>query len=77
MSPEAWHAWVTGEAAMAMGHWLEARGRLERPIHSLTRRDLEAMATAAISRFIVLASERRAAAPDPAEGAALDALLLG
>lgn len=77
MTADEWQAHVTGEAAMAIGHWLEARGRLERPIRSLTRRDLEAMAVAAIGRFIVLASERRTRAPDPAEREALDCLLIG
>ena len=54
-----------------MGRWLEARGRLDRPIASLTRRDLECMASNAISRFIVLSSERRTAAPDKEERDAL------
>ncbi len=56
---------------------LEARGRLDRPIASLTRRDLECMAMSAISRFIVLASERRTASPDEEERSALDLLLMG
>jgi hypothetical protein len=77
MSPEAWQAHVTTEAALAMGRWLEARGRLDRPIASLSRKDLECMATNAISRFIVLAAERRTAAPDEEERSALDRLLLG
>ncbi|MEN9314482.1 MAG: hypothetical protein RIS35_875, partial [Pseudomonadota bacterium] len=37
----------------------------------------ECMASNAISRFIVLASERRTAAPDPDERGALDLLLMG
>lgn len=77
MSPDEWQAHVTTEAALAMGRWLEARGRLDRPIASLTRRDLECMAAAAISRFIVLASERRTQAPEPEERATLDLLLMG
>ena len=77
MSPDAWQAHVTTEAALAMGLWLEARGRLDRPIASLSRKDLECMATNAISRFIVLAAERRTAAPDEEERSALDRLLLG
>jgi hypothetical protein len=35
------------------------------------------MASNAISRFIVLASERRTAAPDEEERSALDLLLMG
>lgn len=77
MTADEWQAHVTTEAALAMGAWLEARGRLDRPIASLTRRDLECMPMSAISRFIVLASERRTAAPDPKERDALDLLLLG
>ncbi len=77
MSPDAWQAHVTTEAALAMGRWLEARGRLDRPIASLTRKDLECMASNAISRFIVLAAERRTQAPDPAERDALELLLMG
>ncbi len=77
MTADEWQSHVTTEAALAMGRWLEARGRLERPIASLTRRDLEYMASNAISRFIVLASERRTAAPDPDERGALDLLLMG
>ena len=77
MSPDEWQAHVTTEAALAMGRWLEARGRLDRPIASLSRKDLECMASNAISRFIVLASERRTSAPDPGERDALDRLLMG
>ena len=62
---------------MAMGRWLEARGRLDRPIASLTRKDLECMASNAIGCFVVLASERRTEAPDPEERAKLDLLLMG
>lgn len=77
MSPDDWQAHVTTQAALTMGRWLEARGRLDRPIASLTRKDLECMASNAISRFIVLASERRTAAPDQEERAGLDLLLMG
>ncbi|NYS26418.1 hypothetical protein HUK65_15635 [Rhodobacteraceae bacterium 2376] len=77
MSPDEWQAHVTTEAALAMGRWLEARGRLDRPIASLSRKDLECMALNAISRFIVLAAERRTQAPDPAERDALELLLMG
>ena len=58
MTDDEWQAHVTREAAKEIGAWLEARGRLDRPIRSLSLRDLEAMADNAISRFIVLASHR-------------------
>jgi len=77
VSPDEWQAHVTTEAALAMGRWLEARGRLDRPIATLTRKDLECMAMSAISRFIVLASERRTAAPDAEERENLERLLMG
>lgn len=77
MSPDDWQAHVTTEAALAMGRWLEARGRLDRPIATLTRKDLECMASNAISCFIVLASQRRTTGPDEAERESLDLLLMG
>ena len=77
MTPDEWQAHVTTEAALAMGRWLEARGRLDRPIATVTRKDLECMASNAISRFIVLASLRRTQGPDPAEREKLDGLLMG
>jgi hypothetical protein len=58
MTDDEWHAHVTREAAKAIGAWLEARERLHQPIHSLTMPELDGMATAAISRFVVMGSER-------------------
>lgn len=58
MNCDEWQAHVTREAAKAIGEWLEARGRLGQPIAALTMRDLEAMAGNAISRWIVLQSQR-------------------
>jgi len=55
---DRWQAQVTREAALEIGRWLEARGRLHQPIASLTIGDLEAMASNAISRWIVLQSQR-------------------
>ncbi len=75
MSPDEWQAHVTREAALEIGRWLEARGRLHRPVASLTLPELEAMAMAAISRFVVLASERMLGAPEESED--LTRLLLG
>ena len=58
MTPDEWQAQVTRAAALEIGKWLEARGKLHQPIASLTLGDLEAMAAGAISRWIVLQSER-------------------
>ena len=56
MSPDGWQAHVMREAALEIGRWLEARGKLQGPVASLTLDDLEAMATSAISRWVVLQS---------------------
>ena len=74
MTEDEWQAHVTREAAKEIGAWLEARGRLDRPIRTLNIRDLEAMADNAISRFIVLASRRVREKPE--ETAALRSFLL-
>jgi hypothetical protein len=58
VTPDEWQAQVTREAALEIGRWLEARGRLQGPIESLSLADLEAMAVAAISCWIGLQSER-------------------
>jgi hypothetical protein len=58
MTPDEWQAHVTRAAALEIGKWLEARGKLHQPIASLTLGDLEAMAVNAISHWIVLQSER-------------------
>ncbi len=58
MTDDEWQVHVTHEAAKEIGAWLEGRGRLQHPIRCLTMPDLEAMAANAISRFVVLASER-------------------
>ena len=50
MTPDEWQAHVTRAAALEIGKWLEARGKLHQPIASLTLGDLEAMAVNAISR---------------------------
>lgn len=74
MTEDEWQAHVTHEAAREIGGWLEARGRLDRPIWSLTLHDLEAMADNAISRFIILASRRIKEKPE--EAAAIRSFLL-
>jgi len=75
MSPDDWQAHVTREAAKEIGKWLEARGRLDRPITSLRLSDLEAVASVAISRFVVLASHKIREAPQ--QHADIENLLMG
>ena len=77
MTDDEWQAHTTHEAAMAIGEWLEGRGRLHQPIRCLTMPELEAMAQNAISRFIVLASQRIAEAPEEGESRKLSMLLMG
>jgi hypothetical protein len=75
MTPDEWQAHVTREAAKDIGKWLEARGRLDRPIASLRLTDLDAMASVAISRFVVLASVK--IREEPAAHPELENLLMG
>ena len=75
MTPDEWQAHVTRAAAREIGTWLEARGRLDRPIASLALSDLEAMASVAISRFVVLASQKTREAPG--QHTDLESLLMG
>ncbi len=75
MTDDEWQAHTTRQAAKVIGEWLEARGRLHQPIRALTMVELEALAIAAISRFIVLASKRIKA--EPGEHPDLTLLLLG
>jgi hypothetical protein len=75
MTADEWQAFVTREAAMEIGRWLEGRGKLAAPVSSLTLADLEAMASAAICRFVLLGSDRIRAQPEDNED--LSRLLLG
>jgi hypothetical protein len=77
MTDDEWHTHVTHEAAKAIGEWLEGRGRLHQPICCLTMPELEAMAQNAISRFIVLTSQRIAERPDDSASQRFSTLLLG
>ncbi len=72
---DEWHAYVTREAAKAIGEGLEGRGRLHPPIQNRKMVELDAMASNAISRFIVLASHRIKEQPEGNEDLTL--LLLG
>lgn len=73
------HLWADetrAACASAVGEWLEASVRLDRPIRSLTLSELEGLAEAATSRWIRLASERIARAPDEPGSQKLSMLLL-
>lgn len=69
---DQWQAHVTREAALAIGEWLLASNRLDAPVKALSLPDLEAMATAAISRWVKVWSERLDDAPEE-----IKSLLLG
>jgi len=74
---DAWADRVRAECAKAVGAWLEGSVRLDRPIRSLTFMELEHLAEAATTRWIVLASEKLARSPDEPGSKELAALLLG
>jgi hypothetical protein len=74
---EAWLDHMRAECAKAVGEWLEGSVRLERPIRSLTFSELQCIAEAATSRWIVLASRRIAEKPDAPESPRLSTMLLG
>ncbi|MCB1379843.1 MAG: hypothetical protein KDK89_15975 [Alphaproteobacteria bacterium] len=78
MTDDEWQRHVTREAAREIGEWLAGKGdgQLWRPVASLTMADLEAMATCAISRWIVLQSQRLAKAGWPRDDP-IRTLLLG
>jgi len=66
MSENTFQAHATREAALAIGEWLMASVKLNRPLRSLTLFELECLATAAINRRIAVRAERAAAGhPDP------------
>jgi hypothetical protein len=68
MSPDEWQAFSNREAALAIAQWFEADGRrLERPIRTLTLRELEAIADKALSRWIVVNSARLKLRPEASE----------
>ncbi len=60
MTDDEFQAYATREAAMAIGEWLIDAKVLEKPVQALRRHELEAMAAAAISRFMVLTAEEMA-----------------
>jgi len=74
---DVWTDHVRAECARAVGEWLEGSVRLDRPVRSLTSSELQGIAEAATSRWIVLASERIARSPDGPGSRRLSTLLLG
>ena len=74
---DVWADHVRAECARAVGEWLEGSVRLDRPIRSLTRAELQNIAEAATSRWIVLTSQRIAQNPGDSESQKLSILLLG
>jgi hypothetical protein len=74
---DAWLDHVRAECARAVGEWLAGSVRLERSIRSLTFSELQCIAEAATSRWIVLASRRISDQPDALELPRLSMLLLG
>ena len=76
-SDDVWADHVRAECAKAVGEWLEGSVRLERSVRSLTSSELQGIAEAATSRWIVLTSQRIAQAPDAPGSPRLSTLLLG
>jgi hypothetical protein len=74
---DVWADHVRAECARAVGEWLESSVRLDRPVRSLTSSELQGIAEAATSRWIVLASERIARTPDEPGSQRLSTLLMG
>lgn len=74
---DVWADQVRAECASAVGEWLESSVRLDRPVRSLTSSELQGIAEAATSRWIVLASERIAQAAHEPGSRRLSTLLLG
>ena len=76
LADDEWQQFVSTETARAIGQWLEAKGRLDRPIHRLTLADLRGIADQAITRWIVLASFRLQQVPETRSPEKLGWLLL-
>ena len=58
MNDDQWQAHVTREAALALGKWLQEANLLDRKIGSIRIEELQGMAAAAVSRWVVLQSQR-------------------
>lgn len=79
---DAWQRQLWRECGLAIGRWLEQRGRLDQPIAVLQLRELEGMAWACVARYGDIREARRAElnlAPhgDPLKPDPLDVLLGG
>ena len=55
---DAWQRQLWRECGLAIGRWLEQRGRLDQPIAALQLRELEGMAWACIARYTDLREAR-------------------
>jgi hypothetical protein len=75
MTDDEFQRHVTFQASEAIGEWLMSSHLLDRQVRTMKRADLEAMAAAAIARFVKLASERHAAGTKLAP--AMELLLFG
>lgn len=56
---DAWQAQMWEAVGLAIGRWLEERGRLEQPIAALKRHELTGMAWAAISEWLAIRETKR------------------
>jgi hypothetical protein len=56
---DEWQASLWRRCALAIGKWLEERGRLDQPIASLRLQELEGMAWAAIAEYGDAREEKR------------------
>jgi len=58
LTENEWQARTTEQAGLAIGEWLLAGNKLKWRVEQLTRADLAAMASNAISRYIQLRQDR-------------------
>jgi hypothetical protein len=56
---DEWQRRLWRTAGLAIGQWLEERGRLHQPIRSLQLNELEGMAWSAISAWLAVRETRR------------------
>lgn len=75
---DQWQRHLLRECALAIGAWLEQRGRLDQPISALRLHELEGMAWACTAKYADLREQRRIELrlplnADPTQSDALDA----
>jgi len=73
---DAWVDEVAVKAAEEMARWLKGSLHLSRPISSLTRLEMKALALAAIDTWVVNASRRLLTTVDEDEKSRLNTLLM-